>query len=66
MEKLTYVERSPQKSSATVTKIIRDKKKHPLWRLCNSIIIITDVHKHTWLQKCTVSTPIHMHVINNR
>jgi len=26
MEKLTYVERSPQKSSATVTKIIRDKK----------------------------------------
>jgi len=27
MEKLTYVKSSPQKSSATVTKIIRDKKQ---------------------------------------
>jgi hypothetical protein len=66
MEKLTYVRSSPQKSNATVTKIIKDKK-NPLWRLCIIIIIINmDIHKYIRLQKHTVSTPIHMHVINNK
>jgi hypothetical protein len=63
MEKLMYFRSSPQKSNVTVTKI-ETKNEYPLWRLCNSVIV-TDVHKYIRLQKRTVSTSIHMHVINN-